>query len=860
MSATEPAFGEADLTDCDREPIRIPGSVQPHGVLLALDPQTLRVVQAGGAVDRLLGVAPARVAGRRIGRLLGDDAAERLRALLAEPAALPRPVLAFRTEARRSGVPLDCAVHLSDGVPVVEIEPRVGDGVPDALTLVRRMIAEVQGAPDVAGFLRAIAERVRAATGFDRVMVYRFAEDASGGVVAEALAEGMEPYLGLHYPASDIPVQAREMYLTNWMRLIPDARYVPAPIAPPLHPATGRPLDLSQAALRSVSPLHLEYMANMGVAASMSLSLVLDGRLWGLVACHHRSPRHLPHELRAACELFAQTASLQLAEKLGREEQEARLRAGAVHAALVEAMAREDRLEAALLQGRPTLLDLVPAEGAALWVDSRAVRIGRAPDDAAIARLADRLNASAGEGVFETDRLAGAFPEFAGLEDAACGLVALSVSRVPRDYAFWFRPETVRTVTWAGDPAKAVTVDGDGGRGLHPRSSFAAWKETVRGRSRPWEPWAIDAARALRTSILEVVLRRVDLVMRERERARERQDLLLAELDHRVKNTLATIQSLAAHSAEGAGSLEGFVAGFRERLQAMASAHTLLTETRWEGAELETLVLRGTAPWADRVGVSGPRVALRPKAAVSLGLAVHELAVNAARHGALSAPGGRVALVWRVHEADGEGWLELRWSESGGPPVTPPLRSGFGRALLERMLGYDLDGAGELRFEPAGLVAEARVPLAEVVRLDLPEEGRRREAPASAAPPPGALAGRRILVVEDMALVALEVQSILERADAAVLGPAGRLDKAIALAEQEEPDAVLLDIDLHGQRSWPVADVLARRGVPFAFTTGFLAAMVIPDRFAGVPVLSKPYREADLLRVAGELVARRRPR
>jgi len=381
----------------------------------------------------------------------------------------------------------------------------------------------------------------------------------------------------------------------------------------------------------------------------------------------------------------------------------------------------------------------------------------------------------------------------------------------------------------------------------------------VRGRALPWEPWAAEAAQGLRTSILEVVLRRIDLVLREREVARERQDVLMAELDHRVKNTLATIQSLAAHSAEGAGTLEGFIRGFGERLQAMASTHTLLTATRWEGAELEELVRQGTAPWAGRMDLSGPRVALRPKAAVALGLAVHELAVNAARHGALSTADGRVAVAWSVHEAEDGGWLGLRWTERGGPPVATPTRSGFGRTLIERMLGYDLDGGAELRFAPEGLEAEARVPLSEVVRLDRPAPPRPAEAPPTAEEARGALAGRRVLVVEDMALVALEVQTVLERADAVVLGPVGRVDAALALAEGEAPDAALLDIDLHGERSWPVADALARRGVPFGFTTGFLSGMVIPDRFAGVPVLSKPYRERDLLRLAADLVRDRRP-
>ena len=239
---------------------------------------------------------------------------ESLKALAAQEVTVPRSVFAFEMGVQHRGETLDAIVHQSGGALVVELEPCLARPPLNPLLLVQGMVTRVHKAPDLAGFLQAITDEVRLATGFDRVMVYQFQPDESGAVIAEAKHQDLEPFLGLRYPASDIPKQARDLYLLNRMRIIPDANYTPAALTPALNPITGKPLDLSFSVLRSVSPMHLEYLANMGVDASMSLSLVIEGRLWGLIAGHHRTPRYVPHAVRSACELFAQMISLQLGE------------------------------------------------------------------------------------------------------------------------------------------------------------------------------------------------------------------------------------------------------------------------------------------------------------------------------------------------------------------------------------------------------------------------------------------------------------------------------------------------------------------------------------------------------------------
>jgi light-regulated signal transduction histidine kinase (bacteriophytochrome) len=454
----------------------------------------------------------------------------------------------------------------------------------------------------------------------------------------------------------------------------------------------------------------------MGVAASMSLSLVVEGKLWGLIACHHYQPHHLRQTLRSVCDLFAQMISLQLHERLAAKAHGDRLRKKRIHAELVEAMVRENHLGEALIRHHPNLIDYIPAEGAAVWCDGRVTGIGRTPTDEQLGTLTAWLNVSLRDGMFMTDRLAEQFAPAQDYADVASGVIALSASRSPRDYVLWFRPEVLRTVTWAGDPAKPVETGDDSIR-LSPRKSFAAWKETVRGRSEPWSEGIAEAARDLLISMLDVVVRHMDQVLREREQARVQQDFLMAELDHRVKNTIATIQAIVRFSATGAPSLEALTRNVQERLHAMARAHSMLTQSRWKGLDLQKVIEEQFAPYsgADRVKITGSKITLRPKAALSVSLALHELATNAAKYGALSVPAGWVEVGWEVQAREAKPWLVLRWAEHGGPLVAPPDRSGFGRMLLERSLAYDVDGHVDLDFRPEGLMCTALIPFEQIM-------------------------------------------------------------------------------------------------------------------------------------------------
>jgi light-regulated signal transduction histidine kinase (bacteriophytochrome) len=547
MSDRHVAFGNADLSNCDREEIHIPGSIQPHGALLVLEPVTLRVVQAGGDLERLLRATTSQLLGGTLTGRLSETELRKLAAAAKSHADLQRPRHLFALEFDDGNRRADALLHASSGFLILELEPQQESEPDDSLALVQSMMRRVQGTETISDAYEAIVDQVRASSGFDRVMLYRFLSDGSGSVEAEARGAGIEPYLGLRYPASDIPQQARALYLRNWTRLIGNAHYTPAPLTALAGHMTAGPIDLSQSALRSVSPIHLEYLANMGVVASMSLSLVIDGKLWGLIACHHHAPRFPPYRLRVAYELFAQMASFQLETKLEAADLGSRLQQKSISEDLINNLAGTPDLSDGLKRFRPNLLEYIPASGVALWLDGQFSSFGDTPNSNIVGQIVRWLNQSMTEGVFHTDKLSTHYPPAIRFAAKASGILALSVSRSPRDYVIWFRPEVQRTVTWAGNPNKQTAAGSDGAR-ISPRKSFATWKQQVRLQSEPWTSLDVKTALSLRVSLLEVVLQHTDQLAREREQSRAQQQTLLAELDNRIAQWEIVAQELKRES------------------------------------------------------------------------------------------------------------------------------------------------------------------------------------------------------------------------------------------------------------------------------------------------------------------------
>jgi len=492
-----------DISGCDREPIHIPGSIQPHGALFLIDPRNGTVVQAAVGKSQL-GGPETELAGRPLADLL-PPAAGLVEALLERP--------------RSKGVTHLGRVEIGDGayhviahwVPaglIVELEStgRDEDGsFDDFYPDVRDFLEGVQNADSIDEIAILAARQVRRITGLDRAMVYRFDREWNGEVIAEDRNDKLPSYLGLRFPASDIPAQARELYRLNRLRLIADAGYTPVPIVPP----RAEPVDLSLSVLRSVSPVHLEYMRNMGTMASMSISLLRDGNLWGLISCHNREPARVSYPARAACDFIGQVLSMQIAAKEGSAGAERRQELRQVQIRLLARMSAADNFVSGLASQPDDLMALAGATGAAIVWAGQCLRIGEAPPEDEIFALTDWLGRERNQDLLVTDSIASLLAETEAFKDVASGVLAISISQIYKSFVLWFRPEVIRTVSWGGDPHKRAEAD-TGGLRLHPRKSFEAWRETVRLRSEPWGAAEVDAVAELRTAIVDVVLRNAE--------------------------------------------------------------------------------------------------------------------------------------------------------------------------------------------------------------------------------------------------------------------------------------------------------------------------------------------------------------
>lgn len=520
------------LTNCDREPIHLPGLVQPYGFVLCLDERTKLIVQASDNAEAHVGISADQLLGRGLECLLGPTPLAQVQELWPTLGTAPQ-LLGARLDYVVGKPYVKLILHRYDGLLWVELEPMVETASALDLGTLNATLSQMLSATTVPEFCQAAVEQVRALTGFARVAMYRFAPDESGEVVAEAKRDDLDSLLGLHYPATDIPQQARAMYLKNWLRFIPDIDYLPAPLVPMRNPSTGRPPDMTHAVLRSVSPIHLEYLRNMGVGATMTISIIQDNQLWGMMICHHDAPRLVSFELREMCLFIGKTFSALLPTKEQLASRAYQLHVQQTQARLLEQVSAQPNFLDGLHLLSPTLLDVFDCGGAAIVFEKEVVTLGATPTEAQLRELVAWLQAHSGPDVFHTDSYARLNPAGLALRATASGILAITLAQEAGDYVLWFRPELLQTVTWAGKHEKVRKME-DGQLFLSPRQSFEAWKQHVENTAAAWQPLEVAAAKEIRLHISDVRLQVFnELQARAASLARLNQELIRSndELD-----------------------------------------------------------------------------------------------------------------------------------------------------------------------------------------------------------------------------------------------------------------------------------------------------------------------------------------
>ena len=500
FSQPSPGFGTADLSNCEREQIHLAGSIQGFGALLLLREPDLTIVQASVNAEQHLGLDSLAV-GLPIQAIPGNLLA-RLRPHL-DHAKLDSPI-GIRCRLGTPLVDFVAMVHrLTGGGLIIELE-RSGPRV-DFSRQIQAALSAIVSFSSLALLCDETARFVRDLTGYDRVMVYRFDEEGHGQVFSESKRPHLEPFLNNWYPASDIPQIARRLYERNRVRMLVDVAYVPVPLVPRRSPLSGQDLDMSLCFLRSMSPLHIQYLKNMGVGATLVVSLMVGGKLWGLIACHHYEPRVVPFDMRTACELLAEVVATRIAALDAFVQGQAELSVRRLEQRMVSSISSAGDWRAALFDEPQTLLAPLEALGGALLLDNEVVTTGDVPGTLQIRAVGAWLGQRPPAPITATASLRKDAPDLAALMPDIGGILAVPLSNSAGDYLIWFRPERIKAMTWGGNPTKPFTVGNDP-RDLSPRRSFAQWHELVEGTCEPWTAANVRTGRLIGETISDVVV------------------------------------------------------------------------------------------------------------------------------------------------------------------------------------------------------------------------------------------------------------------------------------------------------------------------------------------------------------------
>jgi len=710
----------------------------------------------------------------------------------------------------------------------------------EVATKVNWIVSQLKVSTSLDTFISDAVHQLRSITSFDRVMAYKFNLDHSGEVVAEEKEKHLESFFGLRFPAFDIPPSARDLFKKLPVRVINDVNAQDSPLVF----ANELPVDvdLTLSVLRGTAPVHMQYLKNMGVTSSMTVPIVLEGKLWGLFAHHHYSgPKNLLADEIAAVELVSKVVNLafQSSWKLSAEKETSAYVTNAQN--LVYAKTNELGLDEFWRVSADEVKKIHRCEGVTYIIEDRVLKSGSTPSSQDILTVADHISSQA-QNIFFTDQCKKDF-DLKQAGDSAGFLCVTLRLRNPRVQIIFFRDEINKTVNWAGNPEKDIVFEENATR-LHPRSSFKSYKEETKGVSDAWTPEEIRKteviAKAL-TAALNLELGRLYKTQTESEKLR----VVVKELNHRIKNLLTLVRSISKNSAKSSSSIDEFSDAVERRIMSLSLANDLISQNEYGRLSLKNLISTALAPFTvgKNVVVDGPDVELETEASSIFALVIHELATNAVKYGGLSDLGHSLRVVWSLDEKS----LKFNWEEKlKEDTLDQPSKEGFGMKIIKNALDYEFEGSTSIEFLKSGLCVSISLPkenckLSEKIAVtsDALIEGSKllpEPLPSSESEKASCL----FLILEDNFLV---TQDMIELAKSfSKLDPisVGSPNEALIQLKNEPIDFCLLDVNLRNETSAEVARHCAAQNIPFFYTTGYGSGFEKLDDFPRAPVLYKP--------------------
>ncbi len=698
------------LSGCESEPIRNPGAIQPHGIMLVVDPATGRLIATAGDVEKF------------IGQPIGPDLPDYLLGPCLEEflTGIPDTGPGLVRTVQQNGRDLQILAHRANGCIVLELEPSVSSlsagAVLGQAQLLSSQLESAQAFEEVSG---AAATHIYEITGYDRVLVYQFLDDGTGVVIAEAGNEKLPLLLHHHFPESDIPRQARELYTRNLIRVIPNTGYQPVSLIWLSGEEPAEPFDMSDCHLRSVSPIHLQYMRNMGVDASASISLMVDGKLWGLVTCHNLAVRNLDFVQRELCKLVGQIVSAKIGARQRSVAQMERVALGQRAADLLPVLSGLGPVEHSVLRHAADVMAIIPCDGVVVQLGRELATEGSVPPEAELEPLVSWISQFAAEEPFATHRLGFIYAQAQSFASSAAGALSVTIRTDPPVSITWFRAEQLQTINWAGNPHK----DNDNLEGhLTPRTSFELWRQLVDGEASRWSRAEIEAAGNFGTAIRQVIdgqnLAALNRELRQAVTAGEdllaQKDILMREVHHRVQNSLQLVNAVLAIQSRSTDN-EEVRTQFdlaQQRLTAVAMVHKRLWrsdklgDVRFDSFVtelLEELTSIWGADWKRFVNIHVPPITLPTDKAIPIGLILTELLTNAVKY----AYGGEAGPLF-IEATEYRDKLTMVIADRGKGRDATTKRS-FGSRLVDA-LTRQVSGSIELSDNKPGLRAVLEVP------------------------------------------------------------------------------------------------------------------------------------------------------
>ena len=825
------------LEGCASEPVHIPGTIQPIGVLIACEKTEGLLRFASENAEELFGQPLSSLWSTPVRDLLGAEiwhAAQNFDSLGDQAVKRSFAGIWSTAEAEHS-------VYITDSGDFITFEIEDASERPHMhADMVREqtfLVGQIQQCSSQQKLFDLTTRLLRHVTGFDRVMIYKFDAHWNGQILAESRLRSMEPFMGLCFPHWDIPVQARSLMSRIQLRMITDIDQIPVRIR--AQDNSFADLDMTFAQMRGVSSVHMQYLKNMGSQATMTLSIVLDGELWGMISFHHRTPKVASSEIRQILtssflpifclklQVLSQEAAMKVGRRLESLRTDIRLR-----------LNDDAEIPEMVSEFGAIICEELGIDGLTVATGSQTYSHGLTVDQSGLSILSERARKDR-EAVFVTDSFAQDFPDMPLPGNGLAG--ALIVEQPESRSLTLFRKEIRQEVSWAGNPEKETEVV-QGNLRLRPRGSFATYLEAVEGRCKTWT----DQDKHLATQLwplLSVAERQT--YMRQLSR---QQDIMIGELNHRVRNILALVKSVSQQARKSEGSLESYSQALEARIHALAAAHDLGAGAASKSVSVKKIISLESSPFCsndhERLTINGSNFDIRADVAPLFTLIIHELMTNAAKYGALSKAHGRITISLSV-ERDG---MALDWQESGGPMVNESeITKGFGTTLIQQAVPFELDGTAELHFAEAGVHARLWVPSSNVTQ---------RHGDAADCNIPAAAATRRtadlrsnilILILEDNYVIASGLTATLEELgfpNTEIFSNAG---SALEFLETNRPNLALLDVNLgQGKTSEAVALRLTQLGAPAMFITGYGERAPLPHDLSHMPVLTKPISEAEL--------------